>query len=32
VRGREGILRVHTKKVPLAEDVQVSRIARAHPA
>ena len=31
VRGREGILRVHLKKVPLADDVEISRIARGTP-
>jgi cell division protease FtsH len=31
VRGREGILRVHLKKVPMAEDVDVTRIARGTP-
>src|SRR5687767_5564065 len=31
VRGREGILRVHLKKVPLAEDVEISKIARGTP-
>ncbi|HSL68650.1 MAG TPA: ATP-dependent zinc metalloprotease FtsH [Longimicrobiales bacterium] len=31
VRGREGILRVHLKKVPLAEDVEIGRIARGTP-
>ncbi|MCL5044763.1 MAG: ATP-dependent zinc metalloprotease FtsH [Deltaproteobacteria bacterium] len=31
VRGREGILRVHTRKVPLAEDVQLDKLARATP-
>src|ERR1700751_1295955 len=29
VRGREGILAVHTKKVPLASDVDVSKLARS---
>jgi cell division protease FtsH len=28
VRGREGILKVHTKKIPLADDVDVMLIAR----
>ena len=31
VRGREGILRVHTKKVPLAPDVDLEIIARGTP-
>src|SRR6266567_237671 len=31
VRGREGILRVHTKKVPLAPDVDLEVIARSTP-
>src|SRR4026209_2658714 len=31
VRGREGILRVHVRKIPLAEDVEISRIARGTP-
>src|SRR4051812_6885917 len=31
VRGREGILRVHTKKVPLAPDVDLEIIARGAP-
>jgi cell division protease FtsH len=31
VRGREGILRVHTKKVPLASDVDLEVIARGAP-
>ena len=31
VRGREGILRVHTKKVPLAPDVDLDIIARGTP-
>jgi cell division protease FtsH len=31
VRGREGILKVHTRKIPLAEDVDVSIIARGTP-
>jgi len=31
VRGREGILRVHTKKVPLATDVDLEVIARGAP-
>ena len=28
--GREGILQVHTRKIPLAEDVDISVLARAH--
>jgi len=31
VRGREGILRVHAKKLPLSEDVELSLIARGTP-
>jgi cell division protease FtsH len=31
VRGREGILQVHTRKIPLAEDVDVSVLARSTP-
>jgi cell division protease FtsH len=31
VRGREGILRVHTRKVPLGEDVDVTVLAKATP-
>jgi ATP-dependent metalloprotease FtsH len=31
VRGREGILKVHTRKVPLSEDVDLSLIARGTP-
>jgi cell division protease FtsH len=31
VRGREGILRVHTRKVPLAEDVDLSVLAKGTP-
>ncbi len=31
VRGREGILQVHTRKVPLADDVDVMVLARATP-
>jgi cell division protease FtsH len=31
VGGREGILRVHTKKIPLAEDVEISVLARGTP-
>ncbi|MGH7814889.1 MAG: ATP-dependent zinc metalloprotease FtsH [Candidatus Binataceae bacterium] len=31
VKGREGILKVHTRKVPLSGDVEVSKIARSTP-
>jgi cell division protease FtsH len=31
VRGREGILKVHTRKIPLGEDVDISVIARSTP-
>jgi len=31
IRGREGILRVHTRKVPLSTDVDVSVLARSTP-
>jgi cell division protease FtsH len=31
VRGREGILRVHTKKVPLAQDVDLETLSRGCP-
>lgn len=31
VRGREGILAVHTRKIPLSEDVDISVIARGTP-
>jgi cell division protease FtsH len=31
VRGREGILRVHTRKIPLANDVNLSVVARGTP-
>jgi cell division protease FtsH len=31
VRGREGILQVHTRKIPLAEDVDITTLARATP-
>src|SRR5207249_1619590 len=31
VKGREQILRVHTRKIPLAADVELDRIARATP-
>jgi cell division protease FtsH len=31
VRGREGILQVHTRKIPLSEDVDLSVVARATP-
>ena len=30
-KGREGILRVHTRKVPLSDDVQLDRLSRATP-
>jgi cell division protease FtsH len=30
-RGREGILKVHTRKIPLGEDVDISVIARGTP-
>jgi len=30
VRGREEILRVHTRKIPLADDVDLAILARAH--
>jgi cell division protease FtsH len=29
VKGREGILRVHTRKIPLAEDVNLNQLAKA---
>jgi cell division protease FtsH len=29
VKGREGILRVHTRRVPLSEDVDVTKLARS---
>jgi len=29
VRGREGIMRVHTRKVPLSEDVDIFKLARS---
>jgi cell division protease FtsH len=31
VRGREGILAVHTRKIPLSDDVEISVIARGTP-
>lgn len=31
IRGREKVLNVHTKKVPLSDDVELSRIARGTP-
>jgi cell division protease FtsH len=31
VRGREGILKVHTRKIPLSEDVDLAVLARATP-
>ena len=31
VRGREGILKVHARKIPMADDVELSRIARGTP-
>jgi cell division protease FtsH len=31
VRGREGILKVHTKKIPLAEDINLEVLARGTP-
>ncbi len=31
VRGREGILQVHTRKIPLADDVDIQVLARATP-
>ena len=31
VKGREGILRVHLRKIPLAEDVEVKSLAKATP-
>src|SRR5438093_10343813 len=31
VKGREGILAVHTRKIPLGEDVDISVIARGTP-
>jgi len=31
VRGREEILAVHTRKIPLADDVQLSVLARGTP-
>jgi cell division protease FtsH len=31
VRGREGILRVHTRNIPVSEDVDLNQLARATP-
>ncbi|HEX6737674.1 MAG TPA: AAA family ATPase, partial [Vicinamibacteria bacterium] len=31
VRGREGILQVHTRKIPLSEDVDIQTLAKATP-
>ncbi|UCC85369.1 MAG: ATP-dependent zinc metalloprotease FtsH [Gemmatimonadota bacterium] len=31
VKGREGILRVHTRKIPLSDDVDLSKLAKATP-
>jgi cell division protease FtsH len=31
IRGREGILKVHTRKIPLADDVDISVVARGTP-
>jgi cell division protease FtsH len=31
VKGREGILRVHTRKIPLANDVNLQRVAKGTP-
>jgi cell division protease FtsH len=31
IRGREGILQVHTRKIPLSEDVDITTLARATP-
>jgi cell division protease FtsH len=31
VKGREGILKVHTRKIPLADDVKLAKLARATP-
>jgi cell division protease FtsH len=31
IRGREGILKVHTRKIPVSDDVEVSVIARGTP-
>jgi cell division protease FtsH len=31
VKGREGILKVHTRKVPVSEDVDIMRLARSTP-
>jgi cell division protease FtsH len=32
VKGREGILQVHTKRIPLAEDVNITVLARGTPS
>jgi len=31
IRGREGILQVHTRRIPLAEDVDITTLAKATP-
>ncbi|UCC75166.1 MAG: ATP-dependent zinc metalloprotease FtsH [Gemmatimonadota bacterium] len=31
VKGREGILKVHTRKIPLADDVDLAKLAKATP-
>ncbi|MDO8434824.1 MAG: ATP-dependent zinc metalloprotease FtsH [Candidatus Binatus sp.] len=31
VKGREGILKVHTRKVPLGDDVDITKLARSSP-
>jgi cell division protease FtsH len=31
IRGREGILQVHTRRIPLSEDVDISTLAKATP-
>src|SRR5215472_5077368 len=31
VKGREGILKVHTRKVPLSDDVDIAKVARSTP-
>ncbi len=31
IRGREGILKVHTRKIPISDDVEISVIARGTP-
>src|SRR5204863_450968 len=31
IRGREGILKVHTRKIPLGDDVDISVVARGTP-